>query len=351
MATEPLPSKLLTSLGLRDQYNECGSLHICCSRLDRYMYTPTELRLLDAEYKGVSGVTLLDQGNPGPTVAIFAVTHGNEISGFDALTYLLEEIELDSHEIKGKIFLIVHNLESYRRYRYESRQRPLRDNEFRYLDINLNRIYDQTSFADERLATAYEMKRAKEISSLVPEFEYVLDLHSTSRPSDPMLIAGIGSEDQRIADQLYFYRHILDLFEQIPGKPLLDYVKKHGKKGAETVAIAVECGSHFQSMSKYCARKTSLRFLQATGVVQVMHIEAPENFKVTKYVVKKNVLPKFPDFKWAHPWSGFQAVKRGTVLAVENGDQHKADDDYVLIMPTASPRPGGDGVYLAQMLK
>src|SRR5690606_38368574 len=118
-----------------------------------------------------------------------------------------------------------------------------------------------------------------EISTIIPECDYVLDLHSTSRPSDPMLIAGTGQEDQRIADQLYFYRHILDIFDKIPGKPLLDYAKRYGKRGPETVAIAVECGSHFQSASKYCARKTALRFLQATGAVHVMDIEAPEYFK------------------------------------------------------------------------
>src|SRR5690606_38801175 len=122
------------------------------------MYTPTELRLLEAEYKGIKGVTLLDQGNPGPAVAIFAVTHGNEISGFDALAYLLEEIELDRREINGRIFLVVHNLEAHKQYRLESEKRMLADNEFRYLDVNLNRIYDDASFVDESLSGMYEMQ-------------------------------------------------------------------------------------------------------------------------------------------------------------------------------------------------
>jgi predicted deacylase len=279
---------------------------------------------------------------------VFAVTHGNEISGFDALLSLLEEQKLDQREIHGKLFLIVHNIEAYKSYRDAAEIRDLGDTEFRFLDINMNRIYDESHLNDASLSDLSEIKRAKQIINLVPEFDYVLDIHSTSRPSDPMLIGGGEETDMKIADQLFFYRHILDIFNKIPGESLLGYVKRHGKRGKNTVAIAVECGSHFLSSSKYCARKTVIRFLQATGVVNLLDIKPPKDFSVTKYRVIKNILPKYDDFRWTESWSGFQKAQKGTILARENNTDIVLDDDYILIMPTAEPKPGGDGVYLAK---
>jgi predicted deacylase len=107
------------------------------------MYTATELELLESTYKDIPGVMCLDQGNPGPSVAIFAMTHGNEISGFDALVHLLEEQKIVEKEIHGRIFLIVHNLAAYKAYRDAVLKRDLGDTEFRFLDINMNRIYEE----------------------------------------------------------------------------------------------------------------------------------------------------------------------------------------------------------------
>lgn len=314
------------------------------------MFTSTELQLLEAEYKGIKGVYHIDHGNPGPTVAIFAVTHGNEISGFDALVHLLEEQQLLDKEINGRLFLIVHNVKAYSLYREAVLKRDLGDTEFRFLDVNMNRIYEESILNDPLNQHLYEIQRANEIAKIIPELDAVLDIHSTSRPSDPMLIGGAEEEDLRIGDQLFFYRHILDIFDKIPGESLLGYAKQHGKKGKNTAAIAVECGSHFQSNSKYCARKTAIRFLKATGVVELLPVPGPKDFVLTKYKVVKNILPKFEDFSWAELWDGFQAVKKGTIIARENNQDIIVDDDYILLMPTANPKPGGDGVYLAKVV-
>jgi hypothetical protein len=163
-----------------------------------------------------------------------------------------------------------------------------------------------------------------------------------------MLIGGVEPADLKIGGQLFFYRHILDIFNKIEGESLLGYVKHKGNRGNDTVAIAVECGSHFQSNSKYCARKTVIRFLQAYHIVTLVDIPGPKGFSMSRYRVIKTILPKHHDFKWAQAWSGFQAVKKGTVLATESNTEIIVDDDYVLLMPTANPVPGGDGVYLAK---
>lgn len=314
------------------------------------MFTKSELELFESSYKGIPGITVLDQGKPGPTVALFGVTHGNEIAGFDALVHLMEEQKIYEKTIHGRIFLIVHNIEAYKAYRKTILKRDVGDTEFRYLDKNMNRIYEDEIVNNPIFENDSEIKRAKEIMKLIPEFDAILDIHSTSRPSDPMLIAGKEQGDQHIGDQLFFYKHILDIFNKIPGESLLGYAKKYGKRGKDTIAIAVECGSHFQSSSKYCARKTAIRFLQAMESVQLMNIPGPDNFNVTKYQVIKNILPKYSDFEWAQNWDGFQKVKAGTIIATENNSNIIADEDVVLLMPTSNPKAGGDGVYFAKIV-
>ncbi len=314
------------------------------------MYTKTEQLLFESTYKTIPGVLCLDQGNPGPSVAIFGVTHGNEIAGFHALVKLIDDHDLLNRKIHGKIFLIVHNIKAYQGYREAISKRKVADTEFRFLDINLNRIYEEDSLNNPEYQSYYEIQRAKQIASIIPEFDATLDLHSTSKPSDPFLLSSYEKEDMAIADKLFFYRHIYDLLEFIPGTTLTTYSNTHGRVKGKTVSIGVECGSHFDENSKYCAEQTAIRFLAAMNSIEGYIEKNTTDFTMSKYKVIANILPKFSDFTWAQDWSSFQLLPKGEVLAIENGQNHVYEKDYVLIMPTANPIVGGDGVYLAETL-
>jgi len=314
------------------------------------MYTKTEQLLLHSSYKDIPGILCIDQGNPGPAVAIFGVTHGNEIAGFNALVQLIDKYNLLTRKINGKVFLITHNIKAYQGYREAVDKRSIGPTEFRFLDINLNRIYNKESFDHPELQSCYEIQRAKQIAKIVPELDATLDLHSTSKPSDPFLLSSYEKEDIAIADKLFFYRHIYNLLDYIPGTTLTTYANLHGKVKGKTISIGVECGSHFEESSLYCAEMTSVRFLSALGSIEGYKEQNTTDFKMSKYKVVGNILPQFEDFSWKDDWKSFQLLPKGTVLATENGKAHVFDKDYILIMPTANPIVGGDGVYLAESL-
>jgi predicted deacylase len=309
--------------------------------LFKYMQSLLE-KLFQSTYQGVDGVVQVRGKRPGPTAAIFAATHGNEIGGVSGILALMRDERLMSGEFAGSLLLVLHNINAYR----EQLNHPdVKDATYRFLDIDLNRIYDDVILTDLKNSHLREVRRAQKIASLIPQCDAVLDLHSTSSPSQPMLIAFTGQDDERVAESLRVNRHILDILDKVSGRPLLAYAKERGRRGRDTIAIAVECGPHFEESTHVFAQTVARRFLEGLEM-----IPSSESGVVSplKYQVIKHLMPEADPFLWAEPWSSFQNVRRGQILATENGRDIAADDDYVLIMPTARPKLGGDGVYLAK---
>lgn len=315
------------------------------------MYTATELQLFESEYKGIKGITCLDHGNPGPTVAIFGVTHGNEISGFEALEFLMEDMELAKREIHGKILLIVHNLKAYQGYRSAVEDNiSLKNIDFRCIDINLNRVFLDEFLDDPKHQDAYEIQRAKEIRKIIPEIDYALDMHSTSSPTEPMVIYNNVDGDKALADAICMQKHIIGIEKYIHGRTLTECIRNEGRNGEGAPVITIESGFHFQSESQKIAKESAVRFLEHLGVVELIDLQPPTAFQSKKYLIEKSVMPTHTDFRWVKEWEAFQEVSTGTVLAEQGGEAIIAEKPYAIIMPTFINVIGEEAGYLATVL-
>lgn len=139
-------------------------------------------------YNNIPGVALFDSGKEGPTVGISIVTHGNEPIGLYALKWFLEG-ELQRRLQRGRVFFVANNMAAAHKY-IETKKRNGSDDEVeetRFVDVDMNRLPDDLH--SSRNDAYIEVQRARCLLPVWKRFDYALDLHSTTRPSSPMIVA------------------------------------------------------------------------------------------------------------------------------------------------------------------
>ena len=100
---------------------------------------------------GIPGVHSFAAHIPGPHVAVFAITHGNEIAGAIVLDRLLR---IGVRPALGRLSLVFANPEAYARFD------PQQPTTSRYVDEDLNRLWDD--------ATLRGTRQSQELSRAVP---------------------------------------------------------------------------------------------------------------------------------------------------------------------------------------
>lgn len=116
-----------------------------------------------------SKVILKDSKIKGPTVAIFAGVHGDEISGVKALDELIPKLEIKS----GKVYFIYANLEAIKQDK-------------RFVEYNLNRCFLDKQ--KKEMKNTLEGKTARQLMLVLKKCDYLLDLHSSPDQNDPFLL-------------------------------------------------------------------------------------------------------------------------------------------------------------------
>ena len=140
---------------------------------------------------GIPYVTTLDSGRAGPHAVITALVHGNELCGAWALVRLLERGVRPS---RGRLSLAFVNTAAYERFD------PANPKLTRYLDEDLNRVWDRATLEGPRRSA--ELERARAIRPLIEAADYLLDLHSMQLPAPPLLLCGLADKGRRLARAL-----------------------------------------------------------------------------------------------------------------------------------------------------
>ena len=308
---------------------------------------PPDLRPYRAGNAGVDYVHVLDSGQPGPTVMLQALTHGNEICGAIALQYLLAE---KISPRTGKLILAFANVEAFARFDYDDPDRA------RYIDEDYNRVW-----ADEVLGgprDSVELRRARELRPFVDAADFLLDIHSMHEPCRPIMVCGVegrgGAKNVALARRM-----------GVPADLLLDTGHPAGLRMMERggfgdpqspkVAILIECGQHWERSAADVAVDTALRFLRATGaagedfVKPRLRLTPPQTQKVIR--VTEPVVAKTLAFRFAGPYTGLECIpKKGTVVATDGDTTWRTPyDECVLVMPSMRHlKPGTTMVRLGR---
>jgi predicted deacylase len=289
--------------------------------------TPPDIEPYRAGNTGVEYVTTFDSGTAGPHVLVTALTHGNEICGAIALDHLLRA---GVRPVKGKLTFIFANVAAYQSF---NRHDP---SAARYLDEDMNRVWDKSVL--DGLRTSTELRRARALRPVIDTADVLLDIHSMTNASMPLVLTGMEQKHLAFARRVGVPALLVRDTGHASGRRMRDYAR-FADPTTPPIALLVECGHHWARGTVDVAIETAWRFLAASGVLSeheaARHLgpEAPTQQTV---LVTHRITADSDDFRFSADYSGLEVIPRaGTVIA---RDGHKTIetpyDDCVLVMPT-----------------
>lgn len=283
----------------------------------------------------------LEAAQPGPHAVLTALCHGNELCGAIALSRL---IDAGLRPERGRLSLVFVNVAAYETFD------PAQPFAARYLDEDLNRLWSDTVL--DQPARSREHARAKALRPLIAQADALLDLHSTSLPSPPMLLCGRTAKARRLAHTLGFPGDVIADGGHAAGPRLIEY-GAFTREDAPSVALLIECGQHLAPSSAGIAEEMALRFLVAVGTLNGLPAWArPLYSRVPQHLldVTHVVTISSSGFAFVRAFDSLERIpEAGTVIAYDGGAPITTPyDNTILVMPTLAPVPGETAVRLAR---
>src|SRR5919106_4388735 len=212
---------------------------------------------------GVDYVHVMDSGKPGPNVMVQALTHGNEFCGAIALDFLFKQ---KMKPVQGKLILAFANVAAFARFDFDDPDRS------RYIDEDYNRVW-----ADDVLNGACdsaELRRARELRPFVDAADYLLDLHTMTEACRPIMVCGMLDKGAELARRVGVPADLLIDTGHPAGLRMRDR-GGFGDPSSPKNALLIEAGQHWEKSSVDVAIDTTVRFLNATGIVEAEWAAAP----------------------------------------------------------------------------
>ncbi len=285
-------------------------------------------------------VHVKDSGNPGPTVMVAALTHGNEVSGAVVVDALLDRgLALR----QGTLIFSFNNIEAY--LDFDARN-PFKS---RMVEEDFNRTWGRL----DQPATTLETRRAQVIKPFVERADFLLDLHSMHDDCVPLMLCGPLERGVALAQKLGTPVDIVRDRGHAAGKRMRDYGAFGDPKSSKT-ALLIETGQHWRASSVVVAKDVTARFLVETGIVEAADLPADwkQPTPATQRVVQVThaIATKRGNFTPARRFEGQQVIaKAGTVLGHDDGEPVTTPyDDCVLVMPSIN-RPLRAGVTVVRL--
>lgn len=283
-------------------------------------------------------------GLEGPLLFVTGGVHGNEPSGVQALQKVFAELEKTKPEIKGTIVGVSGN------------QKALNENK-RYLDEDLNRTWTKENIESGK-KESHEQKEMWQIISVLEDFpekdftkRYFLDCHTTSSPSLPYISVQEVHDNDAWAHR--FPTYIVRGFSDMVYGCIDHYLSRTGLTG-----FVLEAGQHTDEKSVenhegviWLALKEAcdLDLEKISTYPECVNRFAKKNApdQKTFELVHRHGLEDGDEFKMQPGYENFQKIKKGEVLAIQNGKEVKSEWDARIFMPLYQAQ-GNDGFFVVQ---
>lgn len=265
----------------------------------------------------------------GPCVVIMGGLHGNEPIGvmvIEALKKLLKP-----QKIKGEIYLILGNPQAYKANK-------------RFIDCDLNRIF-HLNFG-KKLNT--EEKRALEIAPILKKANYLLDIHSTQKPSIPFIYTAAKASHFKLA-KIFATKFIVSGSKKFKNKKFTvstdNFVDKHGGIG-----ITYESGWNEDLTKLSETLEKTKEFLNKIKVafINKKNGKSSKAAKTNFLEVQQTLIPKSQYFKFTKDYTNFDIVKSGKTIAKEQNKSIRRPYDCYIVFPKKDIQLGRPVCYLAK---
>ena len=284
----------------------------------------------------------------GPTIVFFGGIHGNESSGVFALKKILDSI--NPKQVKGTIYGISGNLKALSLNK-------------RYISEDLNRLWllnniesikqkEPLSPEEEELLSLLTILN-KIIEANTGPF-YFIDLHTTSSKTLPFITINDALINRKFS-QSFPVPIVLGIEEYLNG-PLLSYINELGY-----VSLGFESGQHDEE----CAIHNSIAFIYLTLVLtKALNEESIKGFPVyynqlksqaknkrdVFEVIYRHKIAAADSFKMHNGFKSFQAINKGTKLAVSNNVNVNSEHSGLIFMPLYQTQ-GEEGFFIIRPIK
>jgi hypothetical protein len=260
---------------------------------------------------GIAGAWSFTAPEAGPHLALFALTHGNEIAGAIVLDDMLRA---GIRPERGRLSLVFANLAAFQAFD------PENPTATRYLEEDLNRLWGEDRLRGQR--SSLEMRRARELLPLVESVDVLVDLHSMLWPSDPLILASEAEAAIRLGISLGTPRLTVADPGHSAGRRLVDHERFSAPGSA--AAVLVEAGQHWEAAT-------------VDAMAQVAR-------------VTETITACSHNFMFVREFRGGEVIpKAGTVIAQDGAKEIRTPhDDCILIMPTPVAPRGHTAVRLAR---
>lgn len=263
-------------------------------------------------------LVLLDSGKPGPTVCVVGGVHGDETCGPNSITVLERKLLTGDRLLRGQLLTLVANLEAVRLKR-------------RFVDFDLNRAFGNDAFG-------HESQLAHRLAPHLIGMDYVLDLHSTSAPTQPFCAGALTKRHLEMFKMtgLEVYTHGWEIHRGYT--MLIDEVNR-----LDSVGVIVECGKTGDSQTDKIAYTTVLHFLQELEMLLPVKLQSPKSHTVVR--IDQTVRARTESFFFTRNFKNLDPVKAGEVVAYDDGKPIAYPHAFVIAMPTQSKLQAGDEAF------
>ena len=266
--------------------------------------------------KPISGLTI-NSKKPGPTITIMAGVHGNEICGIKAFKTVIPNLKLK----KGKVYFILANLKAIKLGK-------------RQYQVNLNRLFQEDKFINNKIKKTYEYQRSREILPYLNDSMALLDIHSSAnKDSIPFTICEKPFFD--IAKKMPTKIISSGFVKMEPGGT--DYYMYNNKK----ISICIECGSHISDLSNQNAIDAIYTFLSCFNMIQ----------KPSQKIAKVNFIYKTKtNFKLIKYFKDFEPIKKGSTIGYDGNQKVISQQNGFILFAVSRKSPDKEAFLLGKYI-
>jgi predicted deacylase len=289
---------------------------------------------------GIAGITTLESHRPGPHVALLSLMHGNELAGAIVLDRLLRAGLVP---VRGRLSFGFLNLAAFGRFD------PLRPTASRFVDEDMNRVWDETILNGPR--HSIELDRAREFRSFIDSVDVLLDLHSMLWPSEALILSGVPAKGRALARAIGTPALVVADHGHVNGRRLIDY-KRFSSPETPYAACLVEAGQHWEQATVDTIEASVaglLRHLDVVGRGAPLP-PAPPPGAPRVATVTTAVTAMTSNFAFVQIFRGGDIIPlRDTLIATDGDTQIRTPhDDCLLVMPSLRPSRGHTAVRLGR---
>lgn len=274
------------------------------------------------EAAAIRGVRVLRSDKPGPVVGFMGMLHGNEPAGI-GLWRLAEEIGLPA---RGELRLIVGHPDAI----------AAAPGGVRYIEHDLNRIFlDDADLAEAGVDLAGpDYRRVSELKSTLADLDVLLDIHTTSQPSEPFAIGCTADPEARRLSRALPVTLVDGLQQFIHGNACQWVLDRGG------AALTVEVGAHLDPAAPGHAYDVAKRLLAELDMLPPKHAPRQVNEPASggrRIVVGHHVGKVGRDFRYTRHFHNFDPLQPGEIVGQDADTVYRAPmiDNPVIFMPSA----------------